>query len=323
MAQSDAQPLGNDEWTLSHYSDWLYPLKASRAELNKVHSLLEMLPRHKRVLIIGASPELRDIAFASDKQVTCCDEGPWRCTQMTRFMKFKQLVLAGHTERFLHLERLGDEDGEEQFDLIVSIDGHLNRVPREQRTAFARRICDRLKNDGFFILKLATRPSAEDVRGSAEQLVFDVAHSARRHDVGFLFQSLRLFLLAARGAEDEGAMDWGDVVRFAERRSAEGAWAWSESVEREFFRRFGCLKETQFVVFESDEAESRAMLSKDMFYFQQVCYGGDDKAKYGHSPIYVLGKQSSRTGGDPFVFGHGEPKPKSDTSWTSWFSAEE
>lgn len=303
------------------YDQMIYPSKPDRSEIRKFWNFLEMLPRHPRVLIIGSNPELRDIAFVTNKEVTLCGVESASIDSMRRFMKYRKYINPQNEKQIewntiMNSESVSDRkvSNEDKYDMILSIDGHLNGLPFTEWDRFLDGICDRLENNGFFILKAINKPPGDWTVLSPEDIVSDWLYSKHRDNIGMLFMNLLLF---CSHHQDVNGVAWSDVLDLAETRSAEMGWKWTEKERMEFTEKFGYLKESEKRLFCVEEQELRDMLSAERFYFQQICWGDDDSEKYKYTPIYVMGKQSSRTGGQPFVFGHGEPKPtdKSEKVW--------
>merc|ERR1719474_840340 len=194
------------------YDQLTYPLKPHRSEIRKFWNFMEMLHRHRRVLIIGSNPELRDIAFITDKEVTCCDIDSQSITTMRRFMKYRKYINA-QSERqidwLMDAEDLTIGIGEDdKYDLILSIDGHLNALPLSEWDVFLDRICDRLKNNGFFILRATNKPPGDWTELSPEEIFSDWLHSKYRDDVGMLFIKLLLFCSHSRSDGKFDGTEW-------------------------------------------------------------------------------------------------------------------
>ena len=271
---------------------------------------MEMLPRHKRILIIGSNPELRDVAFVTEKEVTLCEHDIETMDSMRQFMKYRKYI---NDEKQQSIDWLMDSDDDEQYDLILSIDGHLNTLPSSGWELFLDGIHHRLKNNGFFILKIMNKAPGDWRVLNVEDIVTDWIYSVHRKDVGILFINLLLFCYH----HQDGVL-WNEVLKLVEDRSADGGWKWSDGERLEFMEKFGYLKESEQRLYCMEEEILREMLSEKRFYFQQICWGNDDRDRYKYTPIYVMGKQSSRTGGQPFVFGHGEPKPEDKSEKVFW-----
>merc|ERR1712125_153564 len=118
------------------YNQLSHPAKADKSEIEKYLNFLEMLPRHQNILIIGASPELRDIAFLTDKNVTCCDASACKLQLMKKYhMKYGKYI-GDNAEELIACNPLKMGQNEkickQKYDLILSVDMHLNMLPFEE-----------------------------------------------------------------------------------------------------------------------------------------------------------------------------------------------
>ena len=312
---SEFQSILTMDAQVDNYHKWTHPAKPNKSEVGKFLNFLEMLPRHNRILIIGSSPELRDMAFMTSKNITCCDYSQYTLESMKKFMKYSKYI---ENEQLIECNPLQMSEhsilSKQKYDLILSVDMRLNMLPFEEWNTFLTQIADRLENDGFFMLKVMNRPNDDFYFLSptnAEQIVEDWMYSQHKHDVGHLFVNLLLWFYHHPQQNVEG-INWKKVIDFVMERCDK--WEWSEQQKADFFEKFGCFQENDRIFYCKEEEEMKSMLGDKLFYFQQYCYGDDDAEKYKFTPIYVLGKQSSRTGGQPFVWGHGETKSELEFS---------
>lgn len=95
------------------------------------------------MLILGATPELRDIALKNNILPVSCDLEDNIFEAMTRLMK------TSGKEEFIHSNWL-DLKEDRKFDLIMG-DGSLNMLPADYAEVFMKKIYNLLKNNGFFV----------------------------------------------------------------------------------------------------------------------------------------------------------------------------
>eukprot|EP01084_Bolivina_argentea_P142583 250487_1 len=293
---------------ISNFNKWIYPTKPDRSEMRKFLNFFEMLPTYSNVLIIGSNPELRDIAFINNKNITCCDYNKSKMELMRNNMKYNKYI-NNENEQLIECNLLNINENEilskKKYDLIFCIDGHLNKLPFEKWDKFLLQIFDRLKFNGFFILKLMNKPNNEYFHKftTPETIVDDWLFSEYKNDIGYLFMKLLMYLYANNN--ENNSINWSDVIDLVNERCDKYKWEWSETQKTEFFDKFGYFKDNNVTFYCNEEDITKELLVSDKFYMQQICYGDDDENKYEFTPIYVLGKQSSKIGGKPFVFGHG------------------
>merc|ERR1712218_155190 len=101
--------------------------------------------------------------------------------------------------------------------------------------------------------------------------------------------------------EGHGGVHLKDVLDFVLASDRIDKWEWNEQRKNDFVDKFSFFQGNDRIFYCKEEEEIKSMLGEKLFYFQQICYGDDDAQKYQFTPIYVLGKQSSRTGGQPFI----------------------
>ena len=317
----------NNEHVKTSYNQCIYPLKPDGCEIRKFLNFLEMLYRHKKVLIIGSNPDLRDISFITDKQTTCIDTDKNKMEAMRDNMKYKKYVKNANNEQLIECDVLNMDKNElfkdKKYDLILSIDTQLNRLPFDKWNDYLSQICNHLENDGFFVLKVMNKPNIKQFEfQTPEDIVTTWIHSKYKNDVSYLFIHLLMYLYHIE--EKEKYINIEQVLNFVKQRCDKYEWEWNKKQKQEFFDKYDCIynavddNDNINTLYCNEQDVTQWILSEDKFYFQDTVYGNDDCDKYKFTPIYVLGKQTSRVGGIPFIFGLGEEKPTDPTVKVRW-----
>eukprot|EP00485_Elphidium_margaritaceum_P021007 CAMPEP_0202711004 /NCGR_PEP_ID=MMETSP1385-20130828/22884_1 /ASSEMBLY_ACC=CAM_ASM_000861 /TAXON_ID=933848 /ORGANISM="Elphidium margaritaceum" /LENGTH=350 /DNA_ID=CAMNT_0049370651 /DNA_START=29 /DNA_END=1081 /DNA_ORIENTATION=- len=289
-----------------------YPFVPDRSEIRKFVGFLDMLPDHKKdILILGNEPKLRDDAFLRSKKVTCADTDVSKLRESRNEMRYKNLV-SDDNEKLVECEALHMSEHpllrDQQYDMIFSFDLQLNRLPFTQWEQYFDEILAHLKDDGFFVLKMMHKPldhAFEDQ--TAERIVDDWQYSKHRNDVEYLFMELLMYLYHVNVTEnDTPYVRCSDVLKLVEDRCVDREWDWTENQKETFLNAFKRLREHDLTLYCNEEDVVRSYLSNSKFYFQQVAYGNDNGSKYKYTPIFVLGKQTDRVGGQPRLFAFGD-----------------
>eukprot|EP01084_Bolivina_argentea_P257538 433925_1 len=181
----------------------------------------------------------------------------------------------------------------QKYDLILSEES-INMLAFEHWDIFLDEISNRLTDNGYFIAKVMCKPPKgyfDQIKG--ENIINDWLTSEYNNDIGYLFVHLLSYLYELK--QDNECINWKEVIEFVEKKQSNIKW--NEKQKKEFFDTFSNLKDGNFIFYCKTEQELRDMLEKKNFYLEDVCYGLDDFDKFKFTPIYVLGKQSWRIGG--------------------------
>ena len=298
-AASDRKPSSQQAATSTDWKQRSYPLRLDRSEARKFLNFMEMLPTHKRVLILGSSPELRDGAFITDKRVYCIDDSLSRLESMRQNMKYGRYAV---DEQLMECD-ITKMPEKENFDLILC-DETLNRIPLHLWDSVMDQILDRLADSGYVVMKtLCCAPNGYfDEIECAEDIWTKWTESDLSGDAGYLMVHLMAYWSASR--EDEGeSISWRKVMEQMDttQRAMVG-------MDIECDSPFWCR---------TDE-ELRRMLEQKGFYLEDVHYGDDNADKFKFSPIYVLGKQSYRIGGDARKLVTGDDEMTMQNRLSNW-----
>ncbi|MDP1833448.1 MAG: class I SAM-dependent methyltransferase [Candidatus Moranbacteria bacterium] len=111
--------------------------------------------KNPRILILGSTPEFRDLLLKHKITPICCDVNP------EVYKALKILMERNGKELFVESDWL-DLDDAHRFDLIM---GHnvINMIPINKQGLFIKNIADNLKPDGIFATTVVIRPVRKDV----------------------------------------------------------------------------------------------------------------------------------------------------------------
>lgn len=111
--------------------------------------------KNPRILILGSTPEFRDLLLKYKITPICCDVNP------EVYKALKVLMERSGKELFVESDWL-DLDDAHRFDLIM---GHnvINMIPINKQGLFIKNIADNLKPDGIFATTVVIRPVRKDV----------------------------------------------------------------------------------------------------------------------------------------------------------------
>ena len=285
---------------ISNWRHWTYPLRPDKSEVEIFLNILEMLPSHKNILILGSTPELRDSAFITDKNVTCVDMNSSTMRMMRNNMKYRKYI-SDTNEALIECDWLEMDQhpilSDQQFDLILAEES-INMLQFQDWITFLDQILSRLKDTGFFVIKAMIKPPSgyfNDV-DSVDEIINSWMKSDYQHDFGYLFVHLLAYLNEKKNENE--CINWKEVLESVAKADMNGNIKWSKQQRQAFLDRFGCLMEDDFVFYCMTEESIREMMIERGFYFENVHYGQHDANKYKFTPIYVLGKQSWLIGGE-------------------------
>lgn len=265
---------------------------------------MEMLPTHKKVLILGSSPDLRDGAFITDKTVYCIDDSLSTLQSMQKHMKYGRYAV---NEQLMEcpISKFNEDDRikNDKFDLILC-DETLNRIPLHLWDSVMDQLLDRLKDTGYVVMRTLCRAPKGyfDAIESVEDIFTKWTASEYSGDTGYLMVHLMAYYSAMREGEED-PVSWREVM---------------EQMDTTQRAMVGMDVECDLKVWCRTELELRDMLERKGFYLEDVCYGQDDADKFKFTPIYVLGKQSYRIGGDARKLVTGEDEMTMQNRLSNW-----
>jgi len=135
---------------LERWREVKQPIRPSESELQFYESFVEKVSRRENpeMLILGATPEFRDMAIKHGMKPVCADlEQPiWEA--MKHFMKEQG------EEEFLLCDWLKLPE-DRKFDLVIG-DGPLNMLPKEHGNAFFESLAKTIKDDGLSVQRMMT-----------------------------------------------------------------------------------------------------------------------------------------------------------------------
>jgi|GEM_PF-5115908 SAM-dependent methyltransferase len=134
------------EHTPEYWRNWAYPLRPSPETIAIYRSHLKRKPGAKRILVLGSTPEIRDlVAQEKDSQVWVADFSKNMFTSMLAFTN----QVDPSRETFVQANWLSLPLPENFFDVIIG-DIVLHQVTPAHERAFLERIRYHLKPGGYF-----------------------------------------------------------------------------------------------------------------------------------------------------------------------------
>eukprot|EP01084_Bolivina_argentea_P187504 322964_1 len=114
---------------ISNWKNWKYPMRPDKTEVGKFLNFLEMLPNSKNVLILGSTPELREVAFLTDKNVTCVD-----INNNTMITFGNNMTYKNYNEKLIECN-----------DILLSINKYFNKMPKQQKMKIKEKEKEKIK----------------------------------------------------------------------------------------------------------------------------------------------------------------------------------
>ncbi|MBU1178222.1 class I SAM-dependent methyltransferase [Patescibacteria group bacterium] len=121
------------------------PQRPSRSEVGVFSQLLKDLPAHSKGLVLGSTPELRDLLHDHGLEVTVVDIQPLVIKILRDFMENKD-----RSENEVEASWLDTPFVSQKFNVIVG-DWIFGNVPFAEQDNLTKEIHRILKNDGYFI----------------------------------------------------------------------------------------------------------------------------------------------------------------------------
>jgi len=126
------------------------PARPSQDECNIIRGfIVSKHKNHPRILVLGATPEYRDLAHACKAEVTCIDISLEMIMSMPELMKHKKLV---SQEIWIKANWLDMPLSSGYYDFVIG-DLVVTNIPLESQTNFLAEIRRILKPNGYFITR--------------------------------------------------------------------------------------------------------------------------------------------------------------------------
>ncbi len=130
------------------WADYTSPFRPSRGDIKNYKKILKGIGRKRKVLILGATPELRDIAAKMNLNVVLAD---FSIDMIQSMLKYTKLANP-NKEIWIKSDWFNMPLKENYFDAVLG-DGVLRMVNKEQVGEFLKKIFQLLKLNGYFITR--------------------------------------------------------------------------------------------------------------------------------------------------------------------------
>lgn len=139
-----------------------YPARPCKKELTEVEKIVK---KHKKILILGSTPEFRDLGQKYNLDVSLCDVNKTMVNEMSKIMKEKIKMEKVRIRNWLTMDFRDNI-----FDMILA-EQSINIVQIKDFEKFFAETKRVLANNGEFVLCASVFPSKQDFNMSLDQLM--------------------------------------------------------------------------------------------------------------------------------------------------------
>jgi SAM-dependent methyltransferase len=132
-----------------HWRIYDSPARPSKGECQLIQSFISHLKKRPKILILGSTPESRDLAHNLQAEVTCVDGSLEMLTGMTELMKYKNKAAQ---EIWFRSNWLTMPVAENYYDFVLG-DLVVTNLPLALQSVFLAKIKSVLKPGGYFITR--------------------------------------------------------------------------------------------------------------------------------------------------------------------------
>lgn len=244
----------------------VYPARPSPEEMVVYDSLMKDFSG-KRLLILGATPEFRDLGAKHQCSVTCADVNPDMLEGM------KQLMSAQNPNEKLVQCNWLDMPFQNEFDVAFA-EQSINIVPAVEFKTFLKNVHTALKQGGHFVMKTIVR---------AEQSETDVLKNVLGQHTGYFMVKY----IAAFGRYVNGAVSVREAVEYVQQLGANNKITQQE--HDAFMNAFAAIGAADLHIHLLPLPAFEEAL-KEFFIIKERKYG-DNSEKHQEMPMYVLQKK--------------------------------
>jgi hypothetical protein len=133
-----------DRWEL-----YKSPGTPSKGDIKVFEGFLKKIKKPKKALILGATPQLRDLAHKYQLEVTIIDISLFMMQALIRLMKYKKKT---EQEIWVRANWLDNPLAENYFDVVLG-DLVKENIPFSLQEKFCKKISSLLKRNGYFIVR--------------------------------------------------------------------------------------------------------------------------------------------------------------------------
>lgn len=255
-------------------NDWKkirFPARPSEEEMPIFDELIVPFSG-KNMLILGATPELRDLGFKNKINVTCADLNADMLEGMKQLMQHKDDKEI--KEQLVKCDWLSMPFEDESFDVVFA-EQSINVIETTKWYGFLKEVKRVLKKDGTFVLKsiVLFEQSEEDILNKTK---------AQNRDLVYLYDkicNMKQFYKNNQRSHKE----IGEYMTLLLKNGKI-----TEVQHKEFFDKWGALCKADLKLHALPKEEFESLLAKH-FTIKQILYGKDFERHSNH-PIYVLEK---------------------------------
>ncbi|MBI3032210.1 class I SAM-dependent methyltransferase [Candidatus Woesearchaeota archaeon] len=259
------------DWSDEFVHHWEYytgPARASKKDLEIIKSKIKLVGKECKVLILGATPEYRNLCGELKVQIACLDFSRYN------FEYLKQEVTAKPHEKLVEgnwLQTVLDE----KFDIILA-DNVINLVQREGINILLKNVQKMLKPHGIFMPRIYIRKEHETI--NEEQVIKEYRKKGSKKPL-YNYIGRNLYL-TVYNTENERVM-LKNVYNAAEKLFQKGIITKEEFA---FFEKAG-MKDREFTFYMPTEKDIESAMKK-YFDIINTCYNAEvDPELY---PLYIL-----------------------------------
>lgn len=129
------------------WRDFVSPWRPSRDDISNYEMVVKRL-NPRRCLLLGSTPEIRDVLYRSNKKVTVVDFSLKMIQRMGRLMKERNCL-----EEWIIKNWLAIDLPPESFDLVIG-DLVFRLIPHQKQKRFLEKIVNLLEKKGLFLTRI-------------------------------------------------------------------------------------------------------------------------------------------------------------------------
>ncbi|HLC99034.1 MAG TPA: hypothetical protein VJC00_03445 [Candidatus Nanoarchaeia archaeon] len=169
-------------WTLGmakHWKKYKPYARPSKSELTVFERYFRKASRkHGRILILGSTPEFRDLAQKHSLDTYCADISKENFLELRKLMKRKKE--AASSEKLIHSDWIKLRT-HLRFDLIVG-DWAINMIPVKKYNPFLKAVSTHLKDNGFFVHRHGVWYPGDRKKADIKRIVADFRKKHKGED---------------------------------------------------------------------------------------------------------------------------------------------
>lgn len=248
-----------------------FPARPSKEEIVVFDSLMKN-SKNKRMLILGATPELRDLAFKNKLKVTCADINEDMLKGMKQLMQYQN-----DNEKLVKCNWLKMPFPDNHFDLVFA-EQSINIIEAKHFDDFLKEVKRVMKENSRFVLKTMI------MRDINEDEIIQ-RYRMEKRDISYLYDMLvndsKHYKNNQRGHKEFAAY-FDNLLKLGKITRKEHA---------EYYNVYGMITKADLRLNSMKKKEFERLLKK-YFKIKDILYG-EDFDKHVNHPIYVLEKEYS------------------------------